>query len=111
MRQYGKNDLRNLFVRVRNEYNGLAFRRLLVMPLSRRSGSKLWSNELLARTCLLKNLAVNKILAFRAVCRCQRQSMKSGNRRRGRRYELRVSARIRAGQTRVPDLLIDVVLD
>ena len=71
----------------------LAFHRLLVMSLSRRSGSRLWSNELLARTLTLT------LPAFRSVCRCQRQSMKSGNQHRGRRNELCISAWIRAGRT------------
>jgi len=37
------------------------------MSLSRRSGSKLWSNELLARTCFLKNFAVNNSRLSRSV--------------------------------------------
>ena len=44
----------------------LAFCRLLVMSLHR-SGSRLWSNDLLARTCLLKNFAVNTSLLSRSV--------------------------------------------
>ena len=55
-----------LFVFKMNK-NGLAFRRLLVMSLSRRSSSRLWSNELLARTCLLKNFAVNNSRLSRSV--------------------------------------------
>ena len=42
--------------------NGLAFRRLLVMSLSRQSG-----NELLARTCILKNFAINNSRLSRSV--------------------------------------------
>ena len=59
------NDLRNLFVRVRIEWKGLGFRSLLIVSFSRRSGSIQWRCELLARTCLIKNLAVSFSLLSR----------------------------------------------
>jgi len=46
-------------VRALIEGEGGEFLRLRIMSLSRRSGNKWWSRALLARTCLLKNLAIS----------------------------------------------------
>ena len=43
-------------------WKGFGFRRLLTVSLSRRSGSRLCSTELLARTCLVRNFAVSTYL-------------------------------------------------
>ena len=41
------------------EGKGWEFLMLRIVSLSRRSGNKWWSRALLARTCLLKNLAIS----------------------------------------------------
>ena len=41
------------------EGKGCEFLRLRIVSLSRRSDNKWWSKALLARTCLLKNLAIS----------------------------------------------------
>jgi len=55
----GRKDLWNLFVRVLIEWKGWEFLRLRIVSLSRRLGNRWWSRALLAKTCLLKNLAIS----------------------------------------------------